>query len=280
MDIVTDAGAVVGIVVIAVDTQVLPAADGHLGDIGHQVVGHTTGIFADVTAFMGADGIEVAQQHDSPFLIRKSHAGEDLLSHILGPAVRVGAAAGTGGLPQGHFIVGSIHGGGGGENDILHAHLFHDLGQHQGGIQVVIIILPRDGHGFAHGLQAREMNDAADLIFRENFAQQRFITDITFVKFQTLSGELLHTVQALRVGIAQIVNDHHAVTAFQQFHAGMAADITGAAGNQNIHEQNPPLMLIFCVYISSVCKKKQVVLFLTLVFVLIFSFRNDIINDG
>ena len=134
MDIVSHAGAVVGIVVIAVDAELLPAADGYLGDIGHQIVGDTSGVLADQAGLMGADGIEVPQQDHAPFGVCVRDAGEDLLGHVLGPAIGVGAAACPAGLPQGHFVVGGVDRGRGGEDDILHAHFLHDLGQYQGGI--------------------------------------------------------------------------------------------------------------------------------------------------
>ena len=77
----------------------IPAADGHLGDVGHQVIGDTSGILANYAGSGGADGVEVAQQFDAPFRIGMSHTTEDLLGHILGPAVGVGAVAGLAGLP-------------------------------------------------------------------------------------------------------------------------------------------------------------------------------------
>ena len=61
MDIVPYTGTIVGVVVVAVDTQILPSANGNLGDVGHQVIGNTPRIFADFTAFVGANGVKVPQ---------------------------------------------------------------------------------------------------------------------------------------------------------------------------------------------------------------------------
>ncbi len=80
------------------------------------------------------------------------------------------------------------------------------------------------------------MNDAADVVGSEDLPQQSFVTDVAFVELDLLAGEFFHTVQALGVGVAQIVDDHHAVAAFQQLHTGVAADISGAAGNKNRHK--------------------------------------------
>ena len=235
MDIVADAGTVMGIVVVTVDTQEFTAAHSHLGDIGHQIIGNTPGIFADVAAFVGTDGVEVAQQHNAPLLIRKSHTGEDLLGHVLGPAIGIGAAAGAGILVQRHLIVSGVNRSGGGEDQILHAHGLHNLGQHQGGVQVVIVVLPGDGHGLTHCLQTSKVDDTADLVFREDLPQQSLVTDIALIELQALAGKLFHPVQAFSVGVTQIVNDYHTVAAVQQLYAGMGADIAGAAGNQYIH---------------------------------------------
>ena len=165
-------------------------------------------------------------------------AGENLLGHVLGPAVGVGAAACAAGLLQGHFIVGGINRGGGGEDDILHAHLLHHLGQNQGGVQIVVVILPGLFHAFAHCLQPGEMDHTGDVILREDFPEQPFVPDVPFVEGNLLAGEGFHPLQGNGVGIAEIIDDHHAVSAAEQLHTGMGADITGAAGNQNIHTKS------------------------------------------
>ena len=235
MDVVADAGAVVGIVVIAVDAQEFPAADGNLGDVGHQVVGNSPGIFADTAGDVGADGIEVTQQNNAPLLVGMGHAGKDLLGHILGPAVGVGAVAGLACLPQRHHIVTGIDGGRGGEDDLLAANLFHDLGQHQGGVQVVVIVTPGLGNGFANSLQTGEVDDSSDLIFCKDPAQQGLVSDIALIEFDLLAGELFHPVQALGVGVAEIVDHNDTIAAFQQLNTGMGTNIAGTAGNQNVH---------------------------------------------
>ena len=234
MDIVSHAGAVVGIVVIAVDAELLPAADGYLGDIGHQIVGDTSGVLADQAGLVGADGIEVPQQDHAPLGVSVRDAGEDLLGHVLGPAIGVGTAACPAGLPQGHFVVGGVDRGGGGEDDILHANFLHDLGQYQGGIQVVVVVFPGLCNAFAHGLETCKVDDAGNLVLGKDLLQQSLIPDIALVEFQGLPGELLNPVQAFGIGIAQIVNDHHAIAVFQQLQAGMGADITGTAGHQYV----------------------------------------------
>ena len=241
MDVVPDAGAVGGGIVVAEDAQLLPAANGHLGDVGHQVVGDASGILTHQAGLVSADGVEVAQQHHGPVGIRVGNAGEDLLGHVFGPAVGIGAAAGAAGLLQGHFVVRGVDRGGGGEDDVLHPHLFHDLGQDQGGIEVVVVIFPGLFHAFAYSLQPGEVDDAGDVVLGKNLAQQGLIPDIALVEFNGLAGDLLHPLQAHRVGVHQIVDDYHAIAVFQQLHTGVGANVPGTAGNQYVHVFIPPL---------------------------------------
>ena len=85
------------------------------------------------------------------------------------------------------------------------------------------------------------MDDAGDLIFTEDLLKQRFVPHIALVEADALAGDALHPLQTLRIGIDQIVDDHHLIAAFQQLHAGVRADITGTAGDQNLHNKPPKM---------------------------------------
>ena len=162
-------------------------------------------------------------------------AGENLLRHIFGPAVGVGTAAGAAGLPQRHFVVGGVYRGGGGENDVLHPHFLHHLGEDQGGVQVVVIVFPGLLHAFSHCLQAREMNDAFNCMLRKNPAQEVRIPHIPNIRRQGLPRELLHAAERGGVAIAQVVDGDHFITAFQQLQAGVRANIAHTASYQYCH---------------------------------------------
>ena len=62
MDIIAHAGAVGRGVIVAEHMHLFQRAHGHLGDVGHQIVGDAVGVLADEAAFMSADGVEIAQQ--------------------------------------------------------------------------------------------------------------------------------------------------------------------------------------------------------------------------
>ena len=111
MDVVAHAGAVGGVVVVAEHVQVIQLARRHLGDEGHEVVGNAVGIFTDAAALVGADGVEVAQQHHAPLRVGVHHALQDFFDHVLGPAVGVGASLAEHVLPQRHLVRHAIHRG-------------------------------------------------------------------------------------------------------------------------------------------------------------------------
>ena len=70
---------------------------------------------------------------------------------------------------------------------------------------------------------------------RTIFPQERLVPYVSLVEFDFPAGNGLHPLQALGVGVAQVVDDRHIVSAVEKFNAGMGADVSGAAGNQNVH---------------------------------------------
>ena len=93
MDIIAHAGAVYGVVVIPENGKIRQLAVGDLGDIGKQVVRDAVRDFADQTALMGADRIEIAQQHRGKLLVRESQICQDAFIEEFGRAVRIGRRA-------------------------------------------------------------------------------------------------------------------------------------------------------------------------------------------
>lgn len=71
-------GAVRGRVIIAEDVEVGSPADGDLGDVGHQVIGDTLRVFADLAAFMGAYQVEVTQARNAPVGLGVIEVGQDV----------------------------------------------------------------------------------------------------------------------------------------------------------------------------------------------------------
>ena len=61
MDVVTNACAIGGVVVVAINVQGLTPPYGHLRQEGHEVVGNALRVFAHLTTGMRTHRIEIAQ---------------------------------------------------------------------------------------------------------------------------------------------------------------------------------------------------------------------------
>ncbi len=86
VDVVTHTGAVRGGIVVAKDVYLFQLAHGHLGDVGHQVVGDAVGVLADEAGLMGTNGVEVAQQGHVQAGVSLAHILQDALGKHLGRA--------------------------------------------------------------------------------------------------------------------------------------------------------------------------------------------------
>ena len=235
MDIVPHAGAVWGGIIVSEYGEVVPAAHGHLGDEGHQVVGDALGVLADSAALMGAHRVEVAQQHHAPLRVRLGQIPQDLLAEILGPSVGIGAVAGLGVLGQGHLIVTGVDSGGGGENQALDAVFLHGPAQGDGGVQVVVVVEHGLFHALPHRLQSGEVDGAVNLMLLENPGQLLLVPDIQIIEYGCLARDGLDALHGLRAGVGQVVHNDHVHAPVQQLRAGVAADIAHAACYQNRH---------------------------------------------
>ena len=140
--------------------------------------------------------------------------------------------AGGVGFFQGHLVGGRVDGGGGGEDDVFNSCFGHCLGQNEGGIQVVVVVPPGDTDTFAHGLQTGEVDDGVDVgILGEDGIGGGRIAQIGLDEGDGLAGDFLHTAQRLLTGVGQIVHHDDLITCVEQLHAGVAADVTGAAAD-------------------------------------------------
>ena len=90
VNIVADAGAVGGVVIVTENAEILKFAYGNLADIGHQIVRKSFGILPYLAAFVSADGVKVTEEHYVPIFIRFLNVGEHSFSHKFGGAVRIG----------------------------------------------------------------------------------------------------------------------------------------------------------------------------------------------
>ena len=245
MDVVTHARAVRGVVVVAEHADALQLAHGNLRDVGQQVVRNALWILADQAALMRADGVEVTQQHDVPLVVAHVQVGEHLLEHALGPSVGVGAVV-LGALLGDRDELGlAVHRCAAGEHDVLHAMVARHIAQHQRAGDVVPVVLQRLLHAFANRLEAGEVDDGVNVVFGEDGVKRFSVQDVLLVETQlgvvgVDAADLADAVDGDLAGIAQVVHDDHAVASLDQFDAGMAADESGTA-----RDQDAQVLLVF-----------------------------------
>ena len=73
----------------------------------------------------------------------------------------------------------------------------------------------------------------------EHRAQRIEVDQVDLVEGEGAPAQGLDPAQGLPARVGQVVDDRDLVAAVQQFQAGVTADITGAAGDENMHGTPP-----------------------------------------
>ena len=234
VDVVAHAGAVVRGIVVAEHADAFQLAYGHLRNVGQQVVGDALGILADQAALVRADGVEIAQQHNVPFVVAHVQVGQHLLQHGLRPAVGVRGVVLRAILGDGDELRLAVHRGARREHEVLHAVRAGHVAQGQRAREIVPVVFQRLLHAFAHGLEAGEVDDGVHFVLGEDAVERRAIEDVRLVEFQAVvvcrqAGDLSHPVKRELARVAQVVHNDHVVALIQQFDAGVTSDEPGSA---------------------------------------------------
>ena len=237
VDVVAHAGAVGGGVVVAKDLNGLELAHGDLGDIGHQVVGDALGVLADQARRMSADGVEVTEQHDVPLGVGGVDVHKDLLDHPLGPTIGVGRGLLRILLGDGRVVRVAVDGRGAREDDGLAAMVAHDVDEHQGVLDVVVVVLDGLAHRLADGLKAGKVDDAVNLMDIEDFVHRIAVEHVGLIEGEVLGGLVAHdgldAVDGDGAGVGEIIDDDDLVATLEQLNDGVRADKAGATGNED-----------------------------------------------
>ena len=113
----------------------------------------------------------------------------------------------------------------------------HHVQQGERGAEVIGVVLNRLSNGFSNGLEARKMNNAIDMVGIKDTIEFRAIIDIGFVKRPAFGILLAHngfnTVDDFFRRVGKIVNDNRFVAAIEQLNHRMAANESGASGNED-----------------------------------------------
>ena len=111
----------------------------------------------------------------------------------------------------------------------------HGLTETDGGEEVVVIVFKRHLNRFADSLQAGKVNGTVDVVLLEDTVQSGAVTDVLLVERDGFSGDLLNALDGFGRGINKVIDDDDVEIFFQKFNAGVAADVSGAAGDKYGH---------------------------------------------
>ena len=237
MDVVPDARAVLGRIVVAEHVELFELADRDLRDVGHKVVGDAVGILADESALVRADGVEVAQNRDVHRLVRLVDVAQDVLDHQLGRAVRVGRRQREI-LFDGHALGLTVDGRRRREDEILAAVFSHHRQEHEGADEVVGVIFKRFLHRFADRLKPGEVDDRVGFFRLEDAFHRLFVADVRAIERELFAGDLAHAVEHRGLAVDEVVYDDDLEVVVEQIDRGVRADVAGSARNQNFHDVN------------------------------------------
>ena len=183
---------------------------------------------------MRADGVEVAQEHDVPALVRHVQVAQHLLVHRLGAAVGVRCRLEGRVLGHRHVVGLAVDRGRGREHNVAHAVVAHGAGHRQRAAQVVLVVLDGLVHRLAHRLVGGEVDDAVDVVLLEDAVEQGGVADVPPIEGADLPArDALDAAQGLLAGVGEVVDHHDLVARLEQLDAGVAADEAGTAGHQD-----------------------------------------------
>lgn len=229
VDVVAYSRSIGGGVVVPEDVKFRPPSDRHLGDVGHQVVRDPAGVFPDLAARVGADGVEVAEKGYRKTGVRGGEVGQDFLVHQLRAAVGVDAA-GRFGLFERDVLAGSVDCGARTEDQFVYSELRHCLAEGKGGIEVVLVVFERLLDRLADRLVACEVDDCVDLVFCEDFSEFAAVADVSNVKGRVAACKTVDPKDRFDTAVREVVDNDNIVTLSEKGQCGVGTDVAGTAG--------------------------------------------------
>ena len=113
----------------------------------------------------------------------------------------------------------------------------HDVNEHQGVLDIVVVVLDGLAHRFADGLKAGEVDDAVDLVGIEDLVHRIAVEHVGLVESEVLGGLVAHdsldAVDGDGAGVGEVIDDDDLVAAFEQLNDGVGTDEAGTAGNKD-----------------------------------------------
>ena len=113
----------------------------------------------------------------------------------------------------------------------------HDVDEHQGVLDVVVVVLDGLAHRLTDGLKAGKMDDAVNLMGIEDFVHRIAVEHVGLVEGEVLGGLVAHdgldAVDGDGAGVGEIIDDDDLVATLEQLNDGVRADKAGATGNED-----------------------------------------------
>lgn len=234
VDIVANTGTIGGGIVHPKDGEMLPATDGDLSDVGHEIVGDTSGILADLTGSVGAARVKVAEDEDVPLGIGLVQIAQKLLDEELGASVRV-CGADLSVLRDGHLLDHPVDGGRGGEYKILAVVLGEQVEEVEGAGEVVVVVADRLLDRLSDGLEPRKVDAGEERELREDGLEVCEVEQVNLTEDDEvrLAGDVADADKRLLGRVVKVVDDHDLVAGLDELEDGMRADVAGTAGDED-----------------------------------------------
>jgi hypothetical protein len=238
VDVVADAGAVWGGVIVAEDFDGLAAAEGDVEDERDEMrlglVGFAAGDDARaVLRFRSAGDIEIAQRGGAK-AVSAVEPTEHLLDQELGFAIGVGGAEG-GAFRDGNGFRLAVYGGCRAENKTLRSATENGFEQGERGGGVIAEVGFRGFHRFAGFNEGGEVEDAVVRCPIGGCGAEKAFDD------RLLGYVGLNEIDAggyfLETGVTKVINDSNHVSLSAKERCNGASDVSGTAGNQNLHKK-------------------------------------------
>ena len=218
------------------DAQAGLAPHRHLGDDREQVVRGVARAFADLSAFVRPDGVEVAQRDGAERGIGRAQVAQHVLDHALAAAIGIGGRQRMR-LGERQVLRLAIDGRGGTEYQPPHARLAHRAQQRHRAAHVVVVVLERVRDRLAHRLAAGQVQDrlhrrAARRRGGQHRRDHARAADVPFHQRDLGSAQALDPAHGLAAAVAEIIQHQRPLAGGQHRHQRVRADVAGAARHQ------------------------------------------------
>ena len=188
---------------------------------------------------MSADRIEVTEKNNGKLAICVAGVLEDLLDHVLGLTVGVGAVTNVHILGDRHRFGIAVNGCGRAKYKLVTAVLLHGFKKGKGRVEVVSVVKNGKLYGLADSLKAGKVYNCVDLIFLEDGFKGCLVSYVVNVELDLRSGDSLNASYGFGLTVHEVVNDDNTVSLFNKLNCGMGTDKSGSACEKYVHFMSP-----------------------------------------